>query len=92
MLPVTKAAKQKRDNFQQFLFNGFMDREALKKAIFDEHPNLTVDQREIIEQELEKLDEYVKEVDDAANLMSGMVEYAPSAQDYAYMNPSTFHF
>jgi len=35
MLPITDAAKQKRDRFQQFLFNGFLNREELKKAIFE---------------------------------------------------------
>jgi len=75
MLPITDAARAKRDRFQQFLFNGFMNRDALKKAIFEQHPDLT---EETIESELDKLDEYVQEADDAANIMSGLVEFQPN--------------
>jgi len=78
MLPITDAARAKRDRFQQFLFNGFMNRDALKKAIFEQHPDLTEEQCETIESELDKLDEYVQEADDAANIMSGMVEFSPN--------------
>jgi len=41
MLPVRESQKMKRDEFQRFLFIGFLDRKELETAIRVQYPDLT---------------------------------------------------
>ena len=56
MLPVSESQKMKRDEFQTFLFVGFLNRRQLEAAIQAQYPDLTESQKSFIHNDLDQVE------------------------------------
>ena len=56
MLPVSEKQKMKREEFQTFLFVGFLNRRQLEAAIQAQYPDLTESQKSFIHRDLDEVE------------------------------------
>ena len=71
MLPMGGNQKMKRDEFQRFLFVGFLDRTQLEAAIHEQYPNLTASQKSFIRSDLNEMEELMTK--SSRDITAGMV-------------------
>lgn len=74
MLPLTPKDKETRSKFQQFLFKGFMNKDELHAAVLANNPDMTQEQRAIMEKDLEQLNEIIDDASFDRSIVCGMVE------------------
>ena len=71
MLPIGDEQKMKRDEFQKFLFVGFLDRTKLEEAIQAQYPTLTESQKEFIHRDIDEMEDLMTK--SSRDITGGMV-------------------
>jgi hypothetical protein len=89
MLPITQSDRQKRSEFQRFIFNGFANREELETAIFVNNPDMTEEQRADVKRDLNQLAKLIENSSSDSSIVSGMVQVV-EVNDYAYIGKWRF--
>ena len=90
MLPITKTDKETRSKFQRFLFNGFADKDELKTAILANNPHMDVDQRSLVEQDIDNLQAFISSTYSNGSIVGGLVQVV-DVQDYAFIGQWRFN-
>ena len=73
MLPITPSDKEKRSEFQRFLFKGFADINELRAAILQNNHDIDEEQRSLIESDLDNLSSFIKRALSTQEIVTEMV-------------------
>lgn len=73
MLPLSAEKRKKRSDFTKFLHNGFMDVDHLESAILAQNPELTAEDKEILHDDMVRVDRLIHMSGDCTSIMSSMV-------------------
>jgi len=71
MLPLRKDQKMARQEFQKFLFVGFLDRRQLEAAIMEKYPNLSQSALRYIRNQLDEMEELMTQ--SSQDIATGML-------------------
>lgn len=60
MTPITKGQAKKRNEFESFLLDGFMDVKQLRTAIYENNPDMTVEEMQAVDEQMETFSSYLE--------------------------------